>query len=233
VEAHAASSALGTLHAALARAVSAAIGLALDAPPPWAALLLGAGLVFLLHGGRRRLPLALPGGALLGLGIARWIAALQGAPSLALEPGVVAATAGAFACAAATSLFPPLAAALPAAVVGAHLGVAGRAWLGAALAALAGAGVGALLREWVAAAAAGAIGAAAILGGALGLLARQPIAGELRERPWAVVALWVVLAVAGAAFHAGRAWKAPGAGRRAGDEIRPADRPQAGADGDA
>lgn len=202
---------LVALHAELSALIEAAVRLSSKAPPPWAALLLGAGVVFLLHGARHRHVLALPGGAVMGLAMARvavWAANGPGA-TVQAELLWIAAGAGALACAGWPPLFPVLALALPGAVIGGFLPLAGRAWLGA-LAFGAGAGfVGALAREWVAALAAGGLGAAGALAGALGLLSKHPIGRALGDHPMAVLAIWTILAVAGAAFHAGRAWPAP------------------------
>lgn len=217
---HAAASALALLHAELSGLVAAGVRLAALAPPPWAALLAGAGVAFAFHGARRRHLLAAPGGAVLGLLAARMaLAALDRTGAVQAELLWVAAGGGALVCAAWPPLFPVLALALPAAAAGGLAGVAGRAWLGAVLGAAVGVGLGALLREWVAALAAGGLGAAAVVAGGLGLLSRRPIVAELAERPFALVAVWVVLAVAGAAFHAGRAWPKPGAPRREGPEL--------------
>src|SRR5512140_2805139 len=194
--------ALVPLHAELSELVAAGARLALRAPPPWAALLAGVGVVFMLHGARRRRVLAVPGGAALGRLAARLVVtALDGAgAAVQVEALRVAAGVGALICAAWPPLFPVLALALPGAGVGVLTGLAGRAWLGAAAGAVVGAGLGAMLREWVAALAAGGLGAAAVVAGGLGLLARRPIGAELQEHPIALLAVWAVLTVAGAAF---------------------------------
>lgn len=207
---------LATLHAELTSLVAAGARLATRAPPPWAAVLAGAGVVFLLHGARHRHALAVPGGAALGLVAARLAVALLSGPGAAVQSELlwVAAGTGALVCAGWPPIFPPLALALPGLAIGATLPIAGQAWLGVLAGAAAGALVGALAREWVAALAAGGLGAVGVVGGALGLLARQPVGRALVDHPWAVVAVWAILAVAGAAFHAGRAWPAPGSGIR-------------------
>jgi hypothetical protein len=217
-------SALAVLHVELSRELAAAAALALKTPPPWAALLAVGGVLFLVAGARRRWLLAGPAGAVLGLVVARLAVLALDGPGAAVQPEArwVAAGTGALLCLAWPSALPPLGLAVPGLVVGWAFPIAGRPWLGALVAALAGAGIGALLKEWVAAAAAGGVGAAALLGGALGLLARRPIATELAERPMALLAAWVIVAVAGAAFHAGRAWPPPRRDR-GGDAISPPD----------
>lgn len=216
-------STLALLHGEVARLVEAGARLAAKAPPPWAALLLGAGVVYLLHGARERHLLALPGGAVLGLLAARLFVMATDGPGAGVQEELtwISAGVGALACGAWPPLFPVLALAIPGLAIGWHLPLAGRPWLGA-LAGGAGLGlVGALAREWVAALAAGGLGGVAATGGAIGLLGRSSAGTTLRDHPMAVVAIWAVLAVAGAAFHAGRAWPA----RRA----APAeDRPYAG-----
>jgi hypothetical protein len=221
---HAAFPTPALLHTELSRLIAAGVELAVRAPPPWAALILGVGVLFLLHGARHRVVLAAPGGAALGLLAARAFVTAMDGPGAAVQSELlwISAGAGALLCAGWPPAFPVLAVALPGAAVGAMADVAGRAWLGAAVGAAAGGLAGALLREWVAALAAGGIGGAAVVAGALGLLAGRPIAAELAEHPMALLAIWAVLAVAGAAFHAGRAWPK---GRAPGGEVEPMDEP--------
>jgi hypothetical protein len=215
---YAAAPALALLHTELSRAISAVASLALRLPPPWAALLAGVGVIFLLHGARRRIVLAFPGGAVIGLVAARVVVTAMDGPGAAVHEEIlwISAGVGALLCAGWPPIFPVLALALPGALAGGLLTLAGRAWLGALAGCAVGGGIGALLREWVACLAAGGIGAAAVVAGALGLLARwplarKPIAVELVEHPMALLAPWAVLTVAGAAFHAGRAWPRDGA----------------------
>ncbi|HSM91737.1 MAG TPA: hypothetical protein VLT47_02560, partial [Anaeromyxobacteraceae bacterium] len=144
------------------------------------------------------------------------------APGTPLPPAAwwAAGGVGALASAAWPPIFPPLVLAVPGALIGLQLPIAMRPWLGAVAGALAGGALGALVREWVAALAAGGIGAAALLGGAIGLLAKRPIAVELGGHPMVLLAAWSVFAVSGAAFHAGRAWPSEGAKGR-GDPASP------------
>jgi hypothetical protein len=208
---------LAALHGELSSLVLAGVRLASKAPPPWAALLVGAGVVFLLHGARHRHVLAIPGGAVIGLAAARLVVwALSGpAAPVQVEALWVAAGMGALVCAAWPPIFPVLALAVPGAVIGSFLPVAGRAWMGALAGAAGGGLVGALAREWVASLAAGGLGSAGAIAGAVGLLSKHAIGAALREHPMAVLAIWAILAVAGAAFHAGRAWPGPRAPREA------------------
>jgi hypothetical protein len=206
--------AFGAFHGEASRAIAAGARLAFQAPPPWAALLGGAGIVFLLHGARKRMVLAMPGGAVLGL-LAAWVLVIAwSGPGAHVQGELLAISAGvgALLCAVWPPIFPLLALAIPAAVLGWHQPLADRPWLGAVAWGAVGGALGAVLREWVASLAAGGIGAAATLAGALGLLARRPIALELAGRPMVLFAAWSVLAVAGAAFHAGRAWPPPDRG---------------------
>lgn len=209
-------SVLALLHAEASRLIGEGARLAAKAPPPWAALLGGIGVVFLLHGARNRHVLAIPGGALLGAALARLGSWAFGAAGAAVQPELlwVSAGAGAFACGAWPPLFPALAVAVPGLVAGGFVhrgGAGGGGVLGALAGGAVGGLVGALAREWVAALAAGGMGAAAVIGGGLGLLARHPIGRALLGHPMALLAIWTVLTVAGAAFHSGRAWPRPGA----------------------
>lgn len=203
-----ATGAVALLHSEAASLIAAGARLALRAPPPWAALLLGVGVLFVLHGARNRHVLAIPGGAVLGVAIARLLVTALKGPGAAVQVELlwVSAGMGALACGGWPPLFPVLGAAVPGIAAGWLLPIAGRPWLGALAGAVGGGLVGALAREWVASLAAGGIGAAAVIAGALGLLARQPLARSLAEHPMALLAIWTVLSVAGAAFHAGRAW---------------------------
>src|SRR5512138_409023 len=105
----AAVSTLELLHGEIARLVEAGARIAVKAPPPWAALLLGAGLVYLLLGARERHVLALPGGAALGLLAARLFVTAMDGPGAAVQEELlwVCAGAGALACGGWPPLFPP------------------------------------------------------------------------------------------------------------------------------
>lgn len=220
-----ASPALASIHAELMALVAAGARLAVKAPPPWAALLLGAGIVFLLHGARHRYVLAIPGGGVLGILAARLVVSALNGPGAAVQTEIlwVAGGLGALGCGGWPPIFPPLALAVPGLAIGAFLPIAGQAWLGALAWGAGGALVGLLTREWVAAMAAGALGSATAIAGGLGLLANHAIGRALLDHPMAIVAIWSILTVAGAAFHAGRAWPRP-AGPRA-DEPYAGDRP--------
>ncbi len=156
---------------------------------------------------------------------ARLLATALDGPGSPVQPELlwIAGGVGALVCAGWPPAFPVLALAIPGVVVGWRYPIALRPWLGAVAGAAIGGAIGATLREWVAALAAGGLGAATILGGALGLLARRPIAAELAGHPMALLAAWTVLAVAGAAFHAGRAWPPRRAGGRGQPQGYPAD----------
>ncbi|HSN15649.1 MAG TPA: hypothetical protein VLT61_13535 [Anaeromyxobacteraceae bacterium] len=216
---------LALIHAEASSVITSGIRLAMKAPPPWAALLGGLGVLFLLHGARHRLVLALPGGAALGLATARILVSAMDGPGAAVQAEVlwIAGGVGALACAGWPPLFPMFALALPGALIGWQYPIAMRPWLGAVAGAAIAGGVGAMLREWVAALAAGGIGAAGILAGAFGLLGKRPMAVELAGHPMVLLAAWSVLTVAGAAFHAGRAWPAGRAGGRGPEPLQPRD----------
>ena len=113
-------SALALLHTEASRLIGEGARLAAKAPPPWAALLAGLGVVYLLHGARNRHVLAIPGGALLGVALARLGTWGFGAAGAAVQPELlwVSAGAGAFACGAWPPLFPALAVAAPGLVAG-------------------------------------------------------------------------------------------------------------------
>ncbi|MGB8932566.1 MAG: hypothetical protein WCC48_15085, partial [Anaeromyxobacteraceae bacterium] len=99
---------LALIHAEASSCVSAGVALAMKAPPPWAALLAGVGVLFLLHGARSRHVLALPGGAALGLLAARLVVTALEGPEAAVSAEALwtAGAVGALACAAWPPAFP-------------------------------------------------------------------------------------------------------------------------------
>ena len=176
---------------------------------PWpvaaGALLVGAAV--LGFGSRARRPLAMAGGALVGLAagaaLAGWIGGWVTVPAL-----LVAVT-SALALGVLAGLYPPLfifaAGALPGALLGSALPQAGQPWYG-----LLGLAVGGLLAlgfsRWVAAVAAAGLGAGLLAAGLLGMASDWAPARALASHPLALVALLAVLTVSGAAFQHARAW---------------------------
>lgn len=173
------------------------LGLALGAP------LAAAGLAALTIGTRHRRVLAVAGlgavGALAGAALSDLVAAHLG---VSAGPAVVVlAGAGGVAGALVPAAFPFAAAALPGAIAGAQLPLAGRAAFGAAAGALAAGIVGLLLSRVVVAAAASLAGAVAVGLGLLACLRESPLARELVTRPAAVAGFALVAAIAGAALQ--------------------------------
>jgi len=162
-----------------------------------------AGLLALTVATRWRLPFAVAGGAGVGLlaalALRGWLVA-----HLAVSPLVATlmlAAAGALGCAASPGAFPFAAAALPGALLGAEVPLAGRSVLGAAAGALI-AGVAGLALARIVSAAFASLAGGLLLG--LGLVAafgRTPLARELAGRPAVIAGFALVLAIAGAAFQ--------------------------------
>jgi hypothetical protein len=195
--------------AGVARAAEALVS-AVDAARPlgaWAgALVAVVGFASLAVATRFRSPLAVVGGAALGAVAA---AALRGrlAANLGLSyvPAAAVATAvGGVACALRPALFPVAAGALPGALLGGTVPLAGSALLGAAAGAALGAVVGAAFARVVGAAFASALGAALATVGLAVALDGYPLAREIAARPFALAGVALVLAVAGAAFQLAR-----------------------------
>ncbi len=176
---------------------------------PWPAALALAvlGLAALAVGARWRRPLAVVGGAALG-----WVAGMGIAPWLSREVGVppMATRMVAAALVAALSGFLPqaflfAAGALPGALVGSLPQEPVGAWAGLALGGVAGLMVG----RAVAAMAAACLGATLLTAAALAASDRWEALGALAERPFVLVTLAAVVAVAGAAYQWRRAWEPP------------------------
>jgi hypothetical protein len=188
-------------------------------PWPGALLLVAAGLWLLAAGARNRRVIAALGGAAAG---AVWALAFRGSLSARLGfPAPTLAGIGAGLAAIVSALFPPafplLAGALPGAIVGARVPLGGSATAGVAGGALVGGVIAAVFAELVAAWTAASLGAAAVLGATLSLWSRRPWTGELVAHPFALVAIGAVMAVAGAAFQLGSAWRAGGPRAPGGD----------------
>jgi hypothetical protein len=165
--------------------------------------LVAVGIVLLTVATRRRRPLAIVGGAAVGA-----LAALAMRDALRVHLGggqaiaaVAAAAAGAAAGGLAPVAFPFAAAALPGALLGWEVPLAGRPVLGAAagglIAGLAGLALGRALAATVASIAGGLL----VTLGLLATAGAHPLAREIAVRPFALVAFTAVTAIAGAAFQ--------------------------------
>ncbi len=184
-----------------------------------------AGAFVLVAGARWRRPVAVLGAA--------GVAALA---ALTIGPGVLpgwdlpvgrlalvgAAVAGALA-AVVPQVFPVLAGALPGALVAELFAPEGMRLEVVAVGALLGALVGLFAARPVAALVASAVGALAVALGAAGLLGSTGASRILLRHPTAILALVVVLSVAGAAFQLSRAWGrgAEGAAGKGGGKAPP------------
>ncbi|HEU4382717.1 MAG TPA: hypothetical protein VFR85_04360 [Anaeromyxobacteraceae bacterium] len=189
-------------------------------PWPVAAGAIAAGVVALGFGARARRPLAVVGGALVGLAagaaLAGWIGDRVAVPGLFV--GAVCALGLGMLAGLWPLLFIFAAGALPGALAGAALPQAGQPWYG-----LLGLAVGGLmavgLTRWVAAVTAAGLGAALLGVGVFGLAGGWAPARALAGHPLALVAVLAVLTVSGAAFQHASAWRPPA--RRLEGETRP------------
>jgi hypothetical protein len=180
-------------------------------PWPAATALLALGAVALVAGARARRPLAVVGGALLGLATGAtasgWASGPTGLPPVALAvlaAGAVAILGG---------LFPPAfifcTGAVPGSLLGLALSPQGELALGLAAGAAAGGVLALLFSRWVAAVAAAGFGAALTAAALFAFAGRSRVAESLAAHPLALAGLVSVLTVAGAVFQHDRAW-APG-----------------------
>lgn len=206
--------------AAAARRLPEAVEALRGLPWPVAGASLLAGIALLGFGARARRPLAVAGGALVGLVAGAALPGWLGGGSTV--PGLLAASAGAAALGVLAGLYPPLfifaAGALPGALLAAALPATGQPWY-----ALLGLAVGGLLAlslaRWVAAVAAASLGAALVAAGLFGTAGDWAAARLLASHPLVLATLLAVVTVAGAAFQHATAWRPPGHGsRRAGPE---------------
>jgi hypothetical protein len=216
----------GTWAAGVAGAVGAASW------PIQAAVVL-VGLVVLLWGARTRRPVAALGAAGVAAAAAHWL----GAPvvsALGLSPSMLAAASAAAAGAFAVLLpqvFPALAGALPGALLAGLLAPTDRRLEVLAVGAVLGGVAGFLAARVVASVIASAVGAMAVAVGATGALSATAVGRALHDHPVAILAVALVLAVAGAAFQYPNAWGESAAGppRKRGDSRRAApDAPEPG-----
>ncbi|HZZ84880.1 MAG TPA: hypothetical protein VFE30_10110 [Anaeromyxobacteraceae bacterium] len=176
---------------------------------PWPAgavlLLLGAGALAI--GARQRRAVAALGGALCGFAGAQFFAAFIAPLDLAPE---IAGYGGAAlllgACAAFPPLFLLLAGALPGALLGEHLPLAGHAWWSTAIGAALGGALGLLVPRLLAACTAAAVGAALACTGLVALSVQVPALELLVRRPFLMAGLWATITVSGAAYQLHAAW---------------------------
>ena len=200
--------------------------------PVLAAAVVAAGILVLLAGARARRPVAALGAAAVGA-IAAGVLGGPAARALAISPSLLAATAAGVAGAAAAvvpQVFPAFAGALPGALVAEVFAPAGRHLEVLAVGAALGAVGGFLLARLVASLAAASAGAVAVAVGGAGALRATAPGKALLDHPVAILAVAVLLGVAGAAFQYPRAWGRGDAGAKS--PLRPPPRPSAGNDGD-
>lgn len=186
------------------------------------------GLVALTVATRRRRPLAVVGGAVLGA-----LAALALREALRAHLGVapplaagIAAAAGAAAGGLVPAAFPFAVLALPGALLGLEVPLAGRSLLGAAAGGLVAGIVGLLLSRGVAATASSVAGGILVGLGLLALAGPARLAQEIAARPFALIAFAAVTGIAGAAFQLattreGREARSPGSPTSASREAGP------------
>lgn len=207
----------GTWAAGVAGAVGAASW------PIQAAVVL-VGVVMLLFGARARRPVAALGAASVAAAAAHWMGAPVGS-ALGLSPSMLAASSAAAAGAIAALLppvFPALAGALPGALLAGLLAPTDRRLEVLAIGAVLGAVAGFLAARLVASVVASAVGAMAVAVGATGALRATTVGRALHDHPVAILAIALILAVAGAAFQYPNAWGRSAAGppRKRGDSRR-------------
>lgn len=213
-----------------AAGVAGAVGAA--SWPIQAAVIL-AGLVALLFGARARRPVAALGAASVAAAAASWLGAPLGS-ALGLSPSMLAVSSAALAGAIAALLppiFPALAGALPGALLADLLAPTDRRLEVLAIGAVLGAVAGFLSARLVASVIASAVGAMAVAVGATGALLARTAGRALHDHPVAILAVALILAVAGAAFQYPNAWgrSAAGPARKRGDPRRVApDAPEPG-----
>jgi hypothetical protein len=171
----------------------------------WAALAgaLAVGLALLVAGSRLGRFLAGAGAALVGFWVGGMIApAVHGWLPATLPPWVGAAVLG-LSAVMTPVVYPIVLGLAPGALLGMHVAVAGKAWLGGVAGGIVLALVAVLLRRLVLAATAALAGAALVAAGLLALAARWPALEPLARRPIVLLGVAAVLAIAGTAFQLG------------------------------
>jgi hypothetical protein len=164
------------------------------------------GLVLLTIAGRFPRGLAVAGGAVLGA-----LSAVAFRAPLATHVGVslvvaapVLAIVAAAACALLPLAFPVAVGALPGLLLGLEVPLAGRAAFGGAIGALVAGGVALLFARVVAIGSVSALGGLLVASAAVAIGGARPLARELSAHPLAILALALVLAIAGAAYQLAR-----------------------------
>lgn len=198
--------------------VEALAGEVASAPWPVAAALIALGMVQLAAGARARRPIAVIGGAAVGALAASAfggpLAEFTGLSGRSLT-GVAAAVAGGL-CGAFPPLFPAAGGALPAALAAAVLAPEAQRSLAMGVGLVAGAAGGLLAARLVAATVAATVGALAVALGLAGALHHAGVQRALAAHPASLLAVAVVLAVAGVALQLPGAWRKPAPSTRAG-----------------
>jgi hypothetical protein len=183
-----------------------AAGAAREAGPAVGAAAVVAGLLALTVLGRFPRVLAGVGGAAVGA-----LAALAASGAIASAIGLstpLAPALGAALVGAAAAVLPPVyplaVGALPGALLGVHAPIGGRAALGAAVGGLVAGLVALLFATPIGITFASLVGGLAVALGGVGILAHHPVGRELAAHPFALLAIAIVLGVAGTAFQLGR-----------------------------
>jgi hypothetical protein len=187
--------------------------------PIQAAVIL-AGMGALLFGARARRPVAALGAASVAAAAASWLGAPLGS-ALGLSSSMLAVSSAAVAGALAALLppiFPVLAGALPGALLADLLAPTDRRLEVLVIGAVLGAVAGFLSARLVASVIASSLGAMAVAVGATGALLATTVGRALHDHPVAILAIALILAVAGAAFQYPTAW-----GRSASGQARKRD----------
>jgi hypothetical protein len=181
---------------------------------PALAAALAAGIALLVAGARLGRLLAAAGAALMGWWVGGMLApAVHGWVPASLPAWVAAAVLGLSALMSPV-VYPVVLGLAPGALLGMHVAVAGKAWLGGLAGGIVLALLAVLLRRLVVAATAATVGAALVAAGLLALAARWPALDPLARRPILLLGLAAVLAVAGTAFQLGAGVERAGRARR-------------------
>lgn len=196
-------------------------------PLPAAGALALVGALLLAAGARGRRPIGAVGGAAVGALAAQaaggWVAGRW--PGLPL-PALVAAAAAAMGVLGGTwpALFAFAAGAVPGAILGAAVPIAGWTLLGLLAGAAALGALAVVFAELTAVVVASVLGAGLLGGALLAAAGPRPEAAALAARPFLLLGWLAVVGAAGGALQVGRSW---GQGRRRGGEaLSPPDRPE-------
>jgi hypothetical protein len=170
---------------------------------PALALALAGGLALLVAGARLGRILTAAGGVLMGF----WAGGLLGPAVRGWVPDAVLGWVGAGVIGLASFMspivYPIMLGLVPGVLLGVHVAVAGKAWLGGVAGGVVLALAGAALRRAVVAASAAVAGAALVAAGLLALAGKVPALDVLARRPVILLGVAAVLAVAGTAFQLG------------------------------